>query len=108
MSGTVRRLPRCVVVLDGVQCVVLVVVNPPLPRKFSPPFLTDPHSCLFLILIFRFICIIPVEALVLIRKKEGRQRVAFFVFLFQIFLENYQFIALDYFLKKSSQLGKGG
>ena len=70
--------------------------------------LTDPHSRLFLILISRFICIIPVEALVLIRKKEGRQRVAFFVFLFQIFLENYQFIALDYFLKKSSQLGKGG
>ena len=72
MSGTVRRLPRCVVVLDGVQCVVLVVVNPPLPRKFSPPFLTDPHSRLFLILIFRFICIIPVEAQVFIRKKEGR------------------------------------
>ena len=68
----------------------------------------NPHCRLFLIVISRFICIIPVEALVLIRKKEGRQRVAFFVFLFQIFLENYQFIALDYFLKKSSQLGKGG
>ena len=34
--------------------------------------LTDPHSRLFLILISRFICIMPVEALVLIRKKEGR------------------------------------
>ena len=34
--------------------------------------LTDPHSRLFRILISRFLLLIPIQALVLIRKKEGK------------------------------------